>query len=84
VTATLDWLHAADQNDVAPLELPTDGYDDLSAWIGVDLAVVDTTLTLFLRASNLTDEEQRQHTSFIKDLAPAPGRTLEAGARLKF
>jgi iron complex outermembrane receptor protein len=84
VTATVDWLRVAEQDDVAPLELPTDAYEDLSAWLGVDLPVVDTTLTLFMRAANLTDDEQRQHTSFIKDFAPAPGRTIEAGARLEF
>ena len=27
------------------------------------------------------DDEQRYHTSFIKDFAPQPGRTLEAGIR---
>jgi iron complex outermembrane receptor protein len=38
-------------------------------------------LELFLNGNNLTDEEQRLHTSFIKDLAPQPGRTIEFGIR---
>jgi len=38
----------------------------------------------FLRGSNLTDREARPHPSFLKDLAPLPGRSLTAGVRLAF
>ena len=41
-------------------------------------------LTVFVQGKNLTDDEQRLHTSFIKDFAPEPGRTIEAGVRLSF
>jgi iron complex outermembrane receptor protein len=40
--------------------------------------------TVFLQGRNLTDQDQRQHTSFIKDFAPMPGRTVEAGLRARF
>jgi iron complex outermembrane recepter protein len=39
---------------------------------------------VFVQGRNLTDDEQRQHSSFIKDLAPMPGRTIEAGLRARF
>jgi iron complex outermembrane receptor protein len=39
---------------------------------------------LFISGRNLTDDEQRYHTSFIKDLAPQPGRTIEAGLQMLF
>lgn len=85
VTASLDFLRVEDQDDSAPLELPTQGYDDLQAYIGVELATVaDHRLTLFVSGRNLTDDEQRLHTSFIKEFAPAPGRTIEAGLRYLF
>jgi iron complex outermembrane receptor protein len=43
-----------------------------------------TSVELFLSGRNLTDDEQRYHTTFIKDLAPQLGRTVEAGARVYF
>ena len=39
---------------------------------------------VFVDASNLLDEEARPHTSFLKDLAPLPGRGVAFGARLFF
>jgi len=41
-------------------------------------------MEIFLHGKNLGDEEQRHHVSFIKDFAPAPGRTLLAGLRVNF
>jgi iron complex outermembrane receptor protein len=41
-------------------------------------------LTLFLRATNLLDEEARVATSFRKDVAPLPGRGLSLGLRHEF
>jgi iron complex outermembrane receptor protein len=38
----------------------------------------------FAEADNLLDEDIRHHTSFLKDLAPLPGRNLTLGARLQF
>ena len=43
-----------------------------------------TTLTLFLRGTNLLNEEERNHVSFLKDLAPLAGRGALAGAQLRF
>lgn len=84
VRASLDHTWVRDQNDVADFELPTDGYRDLRAFVGADLPLGGQTLTLFLQGRNLTDQEQRQHSSFIKDTAPLPGRTIEAGLRARF
>jgi iron complex outermembrane receptor protein len=85
VTASLDYLRVEDQDDAAPGELPTQGYDDLQAYLGVELPfAADHRLTMFVSGRNLTDDEQRLHTSFIKDFAPAPGRTIEAGLRYLF
>jgi iron complex outermembrane receptor protein len=39
---------------------------------------------LFLRGNNLLDQDIRVHTSFIKDFAPMPGRSLVAGLRANF
>ena len=82
LTVTLDYARTDDQDDVAELELPTDGFDDLRAYVGYTFLFGDSSLELFLAGRNLTDDEQRYHTSFIKDLAPQPGRTIEGGIRV--
>ena len=82
--ANLDFVRAFEQDDVAEFELPTDGYDDLRARIAWRFRPGDMAVDLFLAGRNLTDEEQRRHTSIIKDLAPEPGRTIEAGLRMQF
>ena len=82
--AGLDYLRSSEQDDVAPMELPTDAYEDLRLDLSYRLSAGAADVSLFLQGKNLTDDEQRDHTSFIKDLAPRPGRTVEAGIRVKF
>ena len=84
VRASIDYQRVAKQNDVAEQELATSAYDDLSAYIGATFPFADASLSVFVAGKNLTDDEQRRHTSFIKDFAPAPGRTIEAGLRVVF
>jgi iron complex outermembrane recepter protein len=73
-----------EQDRVSTLETPTDGYDLLSADLGYTLNAGETAWTLYLRGRNLLDEDARRHTSFLKDLAPLPGRSLFVGLRAVF
>ena len=66
--ASIDAIFADDQTDVAPNELPTEKYTLLNA--SVSYAFADTDLDLFLKGTNLLDEEIRQHTSPLKDQVP--------------
>jgi len=85
VRASVDYLRAREKDSVADFELPTEAYDDVRAYLGAEFGLGnDASLTVFLQGRNLTDDEQRQHSSFIKDLAPQPGRTVEAGIRARF
>ncbi len=84
VDANLEYTRAFKQNDVADFELATDAYDDLRAYLGWHTESAIGTVRVYLQGRNLTDDEQRRHTSIIKDLAPAPGRTIEAGVRVTF
>ncbi len=80
----LNHVHVTKQTELAEFELPTEGYDllDLSAnWVHYSNRF--ETL-VFIKAKNLLDEEIRDHSSFIKDIAPRPGRSLTAGFRLTF
>ena len=83
VIAELGYTRVDDQDDVAAGELPTDGYDNLRAYLGYRVRMGGSTVEFFLRGENLTDDEQRYHTSFIKDLAPQPGRTIEGGITIR-
>ncbi len=84
VDASIDYLRANAQSDVADFELRTDSYNDLRVYVGAKIPMGDTTLGVFAQGKNLTDDDQRYHTSFIKEFAPAPGRTIEVGMRLLF
>ena len=72
----------AEQDKIAENELPTDSYTLLSA--EVSYAMENPQVFIFLRGTNLTDEDARQHTSPLKDIAPLPGRSLQLGLRYDF
>lgn len=85
VAASVDHLWVAKQNDVTEFELPTERYRDLRAQVAANFDLPpNARLSVFLQGRNLTNQEQRQHSSFIKDFAPMPGRTIEAGIRASF
>ncbi len=82
-TAEIGYTRVDDQSDVAFGELPTRSYENLSGYLGYRAQFGGTSVEIFLRGDNLTDDDQRYHTSFIKDLAPQPGRTIEGGVRIR-
>ena len=75
-------LHAFAQNETAPFETRTPGYDDLRAEIS-RTTPLDPTLygfsevTLGLQGRNLLNDEIRYATSFKKDEVLQPGRNLQ-------
>lgn len=75
----------ASQNDVAEHEHRSDGYTLVHANIAwhADTAAGNA-WEIFLDGNNLLDEEARPHTSFLRDLAPLPGRNVTAGVRVFF
>jgi iron complex outermembrane recepter protein len=83
-TARIDVVHAAAQNRIGPDETPTDDYTLVNLNFGYRFALQDAALQAFLRISNLFDEEARNHTSFIKDIAPLGGRGVLVGLRGSF
>jgi len=83
-SARLDVLRAFNQNNTAENELATDGYTNVTALVAYKLPV-KFNIELFAKANNLLNEEIREHTSFLKDIAPAAGeRALMIGARADF
>lgn len=72
----------SEQDKTATGELPTDSYTLLNA--EVSYLIENPQLFVFLRGTNLGDEDARQHTSPLKDLVPLPGRSIQLGLRYDF
>ena len=81
IRADLDITYFAKQDDISTLETETDGYTLVDASITYDIPLGDIDLSVYLSGENLTDEEARVHTSFLKDIAPRPGRNFAFGVR---
>lgn len=80
--ASVEAVAHAKQSKAASNELPTDSYTMLNA--EASYAMDRTGLFVFLRGTNLGDEDARQHASPLKEFAPLPGRSLQAGVRFEF
>ncbi len=86
-TAGLEVRHATAQDRVKPAprpELPSGSYTLVNADASWAVPIASHELTLFLRATNLLNEEARVSTSFRKDVAPLPGRGIVLGFRHEF
>lgn len=77
-------IDAAEQDRPGVNEEATPGYTRWDAGVDYRLGVGDSDITLFLSLNNLTDEDIRLSTSFLRDVAPEAGRSVEAGLRYTF
>jgi iron complex outermembrane receptor protein len=84
INGMLELRHTFEQDDVAANETPTGGYTFVNASFGYRFNFANHLLDLLVRGRNLTDEDARSHTSFLKDVAPLPGRDLSLGLRFWF
>ncbi len=76
--------HVESQRRIAPVETATAGYELLSLGGSWRFDLGRTKGEVFLRATNLLDATARVHASFLKDLAPLPGRDVSLGVRMNF
>ncbi len=74
----------SDQTNIAAEELMTKGYTEINAGLSWRPRGEDQDLTLRLQGKNLTNAERRQHTSFLKDLLPMPGRNIKLSVTYGF
>lgn len=75
--------YAAEPDDIASYELPTESYTLVNGFATWKFPG-EQDVHLKLAVLNIFDEEARQHTSFLKDLAPLPGRNVKASISAKF
>jgi iron complex outermembrane receptor protein len=69
--AEVDW--ADDQDNTATFERATEGYTLVNLFARYDFG---DQIAFSLGIDNLFDQDARQHTSFLKDDLPLPGRNL--------
>lgn len=77
-------IHAADQDKPGDFESTSQGYTrwDLGGEYRVPINAAE--LTAFLEFRNIGDEQIRLSTSFLREVAPEAGRSVQAGIRYSF
>ena len=73
--------HAEAQDDIAPDELVTDAYTLVNLQASYR---INERVTLRGSINNMFDQDARQHTSFLKDVVPLPGRNFKMSLSAKF
>jgi iron complex outermembrane receptor protein len=82
--ARVELLRVNHQDRTAEFETGTEGYTMLNASLNYTFMRGSVTYDLYLKGTNLTDETAREHTSFLKDVIPLPGRSVTVGLRASF
>ena len=72
------------QDKIAANELPTDSFTMVDVDLSYRMPVGEGDMFVFLRGTNLLDEDARQHASTLKDIVPLPGRSAHLGVRVEF
>ena len=65
-------------------ESGTDGYTTLGASAGYHFNVGGSQWLAFVNGDNLTNQTVRYASSILRDIAPAPGRSVQFGIRTTF
>ncbi|KTC23490.1 MULTISPECIES: TonB-dependent receptor [Pseudomonas] len=82
--ARVDVQHASSQHRKPANETSTDGYTTLGASVGYRFEIGQSEWLAFVRGENLTDQTVRYASSILRDIAPAPGRSVQVGLRTTF
>jgi iron complex outermembrane recepter protein len=80
----LQTMRVAGVSRLAPQETSTAGYTMVNAELALKISGAVSSPTFYLQGRNLLNQEVRLHTSYVKDLAPMPGRTIFFGVRGQF
>lgn len=85
LSANVTVINADDQDKPGENEFETDGYTRWDAGVSYTFKYSDSTEYMtFIKLKNITDEEIRSSVSFLRDVAPEAGRSIEAGVRVMF
>jgi iron complex outermembrane recepter protein len=84
LSARIEAVNVAEQDDIAAFETPTEGYTLLNARLTWHPLGEDQGLRIILDGRNLNDAEAREHVSFLKDELPRPGRSIRLALATRF
>ena len=76
--------YVASAKNLAIRETPTDDFLQTNLFFGWTAPIADQKIRLSLSVLNLFDTNARQHTSFLKDTVPLPGRNLRFAVTAEF
>ncbi len=76
--------HVFEQDKIAQFEDATDSYTLVDFNLSYYMTVENTDVEFFLKGRNITDAEARVHTSYLRNDAPLPGRSVVLGVRASF
>ena len=82
--ASLGATRTSRQDKVADNETPTAGFTLVDAHATRHFDAGNLSWELFADATNLTNQDARVHTSFLKDAVMLPGRSVAVGVRVFF
>lgn len=82
-TADVEAQYVSQQTKTAPIEERTDSYTLTNLGYTYRMIGAISSLELFARVRNVFDVEARNHVSFLKEVAPLPGRNFILGAQLQ-
>lgn len=83
-SASINTTHSAKQNHAGYNEDESNSYNRLDARLDYNINNADINYTVFLKATNILNEEIRNASSYLRDIAPEAGRSLQAGVRVTF
>lgn len=75
---------AEKQTDLAPNETQTPAFEIVNIGTEIPWTVGNSVVQIYGRVHNIFDQEARSHVSFLKDIAPLPGRNFIIGVRGSF
>lgn len=76
--------YVAEQDDVADFELPTEEYTLFNVYADAKPFADYPNVVVSAALLNISDEEARVHSSFVKDEVPLPGRNFRLSVSLNF
>ena len=85
LSAYISVLRAEDQDKPGLFEEETGGYSRWDAGLNYRISIdARKDVLAFIKLKNILDEEIRNSASFLREIAPEAGRSIEAGFRVTF
>jgi iron complex outermembrane recepter protein len=82
--ANLSMTHATAQDNPGANQTPTDAYTRMDANLSYTIDADSFNYLIFLKGTNLLNEEIRNSASFLREIAPEGGRGVQLGLRVSF